>query len=562
MPRSTAKERIRALRERRWQRLFGPRLEGPPKPKGFVVLQIDALAGWVLEEAMRRRRARFLRSLQRHGGARLSRFRVGLPCTTPSFQAGFLYGTRGEIPGFRWYERRTGETVWFAYPWDCARIEHEFRDREGLLAGGGSSYFNIFTGGADNHPFDSAALTFERGRRRRLFANFFRFLFYLTMAGTRVFIRTVFEIARETFDVLAGLVRRRRGRRWGQFLLRALSNAFLNELTVVGIREEVRRGTRYLYANFLGYDKAAHARGPTHPYALWSVREVDRDLRRIFRAVRRIHRRYDYDFYVLSDHGIVGTIPIEDEEGQDFESALLRAREASASGTAGDHVETAAELTRSLDLLQEGTALFPPFARRLITPFRRRVAKRLRRPEGVPPAGTIPRVVLRPTGNLAHVYLVGSREPIGYEDLETRAAGLLDYLDRSPYVRVFAARGAAGEIVLGGRGKRARASEGACPTFDLGAWEVEEISRLVRMERSGDLVLFAARVGNEVYNFQRELASHGGFEPEEQDGFVLAPAGVDIPASALTPEGLHAFFRERYRAPARERAPEPQAVAG
>ncbi|HET6202212.1 MAG TPA: alkaline phosphatase family protein [Planctomycetota bacterium] len=549
--REELRERVRALRERRWERLFGfrRRTSMPEKPRGFAIVQVDALAGWVLEEAMRRRRARFLRSLLRRGGFRLRRFRAGLPATTPAFQAGLLYGDRGEIPGFRWLERGNGSTVWFAHPSDCVRIERELDGRAGLLAGGGSSYFSIFTGGADNRLFNTGGLRWEKGRRRRTLVNLANLAFFFALAAARILGRTALEMLRDLLDIAGGLVARRPKRRWGQFVLRALSNALLNELAVIGVREEVRRGTRALYVNFIGYDKAAHARGAVHPYALWCLREIDRDLRRIYRSLHRRHRKRDYDFFVLSDHGIVPTIPIEDIEGQDFEGLLLAGRIPPGSGTGGEAEESAADLHRSIEVLTGIGRILPPVARFLLRPFQRRLARgRFRSPGALPPE-PIPRVALRPTGDFAHLYVVGARAPLVSEELEAVAGGMLRTLERSPYVRFFAMRGADSAVVLGRRGARERLTAvppGGAPDFGLDAWSLEEIRRVLFMGRSGDVLLFGARSAEGAYNFQREYASHGGLEPEEQDCFLLHPSEAGLPGFELSAEALHRFFAERY----------------
>jgi type I phosphodiesterase/nucleotide pyrophosphatase len=556
--REEIRERVRALRERRWERLFGfrRRAAGPPAPRGFVIVQVDALAGWVLEEAMRRRRARFLRSLLRRGGFGLRRFQAGLPATTPAFQAGLLYGDRGEIPGFRWLDRRSGSTVWFAHPGDCVRVEREFDGKGGLLSEGGSSYFSIFTGGAQGRLFDTGGLSWEKGRRRRTIVNFAYLAFFFALAASRIVGRTLLEMLRDLLDIAGGLVARRPKRKWGQFVLRALSNAFLNELAVIGVREEVRQGTRALYVNFIGYDKAAHARGAVHPYALWCLREIDRDLRRIYRSLHRRSRKRDYDFYVVSDHGILPTTPIEDVAGQDFESLLLDGRLASGAGGGSEAEESAADLHRSIEVLTGIGRILPPVARFLLRPFHRRFARGRFRSPGALPSEPIPRVALRPTGNFAHLYLVGASSPLLAEELEGRAIGLMRALDRSPYVRFFAMRGADGAIVLGRRGSRERVHDlpaAGAPDLGLDSWKIQEIRRVLFMPRSGDVLLFSERCDGGAYNFQREYASHGGLEPEEQDCFLLHPADAAPPGYELSAEALHRFFAKRYLG--REAAP-------
>ena len=65
---------------------------------------------------------------------------------------------------------------------------------------------------------------------------------------------------------------------------------------------DVARGLPIIHCNFLGYDEQAHRRGPGSNYAHWSLKGIDRAIKRIWKAARRSTRR-DYQLWVFADHG-------------------------------------------------------------------------------------------------------------------------------------------------------------------------------------------------------------------------------------------------------------------
>ena len=124
--------------------------------RGFIVLQIDALSYDDLQRAIERGYAPNLRRLiDRHGWS-LRRYPAGLPGATPAAQAAIFFGTKEDIPAFRFYEKRERRMIIGSKPADVQHI----RDRlpaSGILRGG-AGYVNIYDGGADRAVFTLAAL--------------------------------------------------------------------------------------------------------------------------------------------------------------------------------------------------------------------------------------------------------------------------------------------------------------------------------------------------------------------------------------------------------------------
>ncbi|MAE29743.1 MAG: hypothetical protein CMJ87_12315 [Planctomycetes bacterium] len=471
----------------------------PDTPRGFLLVQVDALSWQTLLFAMRRRRLRFLTRLfkgrhQRHGFD-VTPLRPGVPATTPKVQAELLYGARQRFPGFRFLNRASGETTYFGNLFEVARIErNQFAGRFGILENSGASYFNIFDGGADRATFSSAGVgagslfPTKDGRLARV-AYRCKLALWALITMPRVIYRTTAEAARETYDILRDFKNHELHRGSFSYVIRSLANVLASELTLAAVGHELREGTRHLFVNFIGYDKAAHLRGPRHAYALWSLSLVDRDLKRLHRLARRA-RRCSYDFYIMSDHGMAPSRPIAEHAGRPFE-----------------------------ELLEEALA------------------------DQSPPA---PALRLRATGNLAHLYLGAGESPL----LDGEVAQLVPLLketlaesryvawwvSRSPYNGLFYHRGAAVAHVL----------RDSPPPAGLDAPLLADLFALLDLPDSGDLVLFAAREEGLVWNFLDEYGCHGGNEPEEQDAFVIHPRRAFGQRLGLTPLDLFQHFRDTY----------------
>ena len=84
----------------------------------------------------------------REGTHDLGGWTARVPSTTPISQAGILHGYTEDMPAFRWYEKESGQLIVANHPPDAALIEGRISDGHGLLADGGVSVSNLFSGDA------------------------------------------------------------------------------------------------------------------------------------------------------------------------------------------------------------------------------------------------------------------------------------------------------------------------------------------------------------------------------------------------------------------------------
>src|SRR6478609_2014178 len=283
-----------------------------PEVDGVVFIQLDGLPFPVLRWAIAAGSVPTMRRWVSSGDHLLREWTPQLPCTTPASQLGILHGTIDRVPAFRWYDRELGRLLVANRPADAAIIEERASNGRGLLADGGVSVSNIFTGDASR-----AFLTMSRAKlgrssveKRRTFAGF------LTdpQGFMRAFVRTLAEIGKERFQARRQVRRDltpRVHRGWTFAALRAATNVLGRDLNTAIITEEMRKGTRSIYVDYVDYDEIAHHAGIFRPESLAALDGLDRVLATLEKLAEKAPRKYH--LVVVSDHG--------QSQGEPFASA-------------------------------------------------------------------------------------------------------------------------------------------------------------------------------------------------------------------------------------------------
>src|SRR5919198_891719 len=176
---------------------------------GVILFEIDGLAEPVLRRALREGHAPTMARWLERQSHRIVPWQCDLSSQTGASQAGLLLGSNHDMPAFRWYEKESGRTMVSNHGKDAVELERRRSDGGGLLAVGGASRGNLFSGDA---PHCSATMSVLRDRERSSAREYFAYF-----ADPYGFTRT---IARYLWDVLLELraARRQRGpqaARWG-----------------------------------------------------------------------------------------------------------------------------------------------------------------------------------------------------------------------------------------------------------------------------------------------------------------------------------------------------------
>jgi len=525
------------------RQLGRPAPEEADEQRGFLIIEIDGLAYEYLRRALRQGYLPHLARLIAGRRLKLARWRCGLPSTTPASQAGILYGNNWDIPGFRWYDKATGEAVLCKLPGVARTIQERISaGRVGLLRGG-SSYTNLFDGDARLALFTLSALG-----RDHLFENVRGLGFLILFALSPL--RLVRVIGLSLWTWLVYLVKRlatwvRVGPRNSHFtflgpLLEIVNNIIFREVTTFSVMVDVYRGMPSIYAAYTGYDEIAHHFGADSREAFRALRDIDRQIRQIDR-MRQLYRRREYDLYILSDHGMTPSVPFRRAYGQTLEQWIAAHTGQKMGETGGEGETEGLSEVRIRFLLDEIRQLearsHRPLPAQLLRAARQRLEEQLIG-EMLATGWDLNRrnsISVRNSGSLSHVYFDVTPRPMDLSEIALLYPGLLDALVCHPGIGLVVGRegeevviaGQSGTLWLGPTGRRMQGENPLASQPDPD-WAAEQIARLARFPHAGDLILLGAWDGERVVSFEEQVASHGGLGGPQDRPFLAFPPGKRI----------------------------------
>jgi uncharacterized membrane protein YvlD (DUF360 family) len=507
-----------------------------PEVDGVVFLQLDGVSSPVMQWVMHSGTMPTLRRWVDDGSHALHEWTVQLPCTTPASQQAILHGSADGVPAFRWYDRELGRVLVANRPADASIIESRASTGHGLLADDGVSISNLFTGDAPKASMTMSRLEVTRGSRRtrEVFARFL-----IRPDGlVRSFSRTIAEIVRERFQA----VRQRRmdvhprvHRSWTFAGLRAFSNGLLRDLNTAVVSEEMMRGARSIYVDYVDYDEIAHHAGGTRIESLASLVAVDQVLAILEKVAQRAPR--NYHLVLLSDHGQSQGEPFASRYGVDL-SDLCRSLTHSATTGIEGSIEGWGRVDSVLeDLGGTGTKGAQQAASRRVD--------RVLKPEGSDATGAD--LIVLASGNLGLVY-APVKERLLLEEIESRWPDLIPGLVAHPGVGFVSALSATGPVAIGGSGRRHLSTgvvAGVDPMLSFGDHAPEMLAAATLMERAPDLYVnsLVELDTMDVAAFEPLVGCHGGLGGWQDRGFVLAPPDLLTPSRPIVGgDELHQYL--------------------
>jgi len=331
---------VRLLRLSRWS--------GPSGEPGIVLIQIDGLSRVQLERAMNRRRMRFLRRLLRRKRYRLHTLYSGIPSATPAVQGELFYGVRSAVPSFHFCDHETGQPVRMFDPAPTAKVQARLSERGNGLLEGGSAWCDIFSGGAAEPHFCPSEFGWGKLWRAVHPLRFTVFMLLYIDSAIRVAAMMAIEFVVAIVDCARGLIARQYlWKELGMVPSRVAVGVLLRELLTIGAEMDAARGLPIIHLNFLGYDEQSHRRGPASAFAHWSLRGIDRSIRRTFRVARRSRRR-NYQVWFYSDHGQERCVAYDEAAGKSLQQAVAEAfQEPFEPSSNHSSVDTGAQYHRS-----------------------------------------------------------------------------------------------------------------------------------------------------------------------------------------------------------------------
>ncbi len=293
-----------------------------PRPAGLAIIQIDGLAAPILRNAIRVGTVPRMASWVRSGAYHLAEWECPPPSQTSASQAGILHGSNDGIPAFRWYEKASGRLLVSNHPADATEIERRVSNGQGLLAQGGSSVGNLFTGDARRSAFVMSRMGDPMSQ---LDVDAFSLYFMDPAAFIRTLVLGIGEFLKELVESRRQRVqdiqpRVHRGTTFA--FLRAATNVVLRDLNTTFVVRSMSLGAPVIYTDLVDYDEIAHHAGPERIESLRALTGVDRVIASLERAAEHAPRAYR--FVLLSDHGQSQGATFAQRYGQSLEE-LIRA---------------------------------------------------------------------------------------------------------------------------------------------------------------------------------------------------------------------------------------------
>lgn len=486
---------------------------------GMLVIQLDGVSEPLLRQAITAGAMPTVSRLLRGGSHQLRRWHTGLPATTPGGQSVLLHGDVTSVPSFRWYDKAKGRLVVTSKPADVAEIEREMTDGRGLLADGGASVSNLFSGDAPIRVLtmsDARMPTSQRGA-----ATF-------AVAWTGLVRSIVLFLGQMLTEWHQGRRQRRRDvrprvRRGGTFvLLRGLTTVVLRDLTVSLVAEQLARGAPVIYVDVVDYDEVAHHAGPSRPESMRTLENLDRTVQ--FLADLAAEVRRDYEVVIVSDHGQSQGTTFHQLTGRTL-SQVVHAL--AAEERPDDHHED----DKPEEPWGPANVLLASAARsRTVLGTWARSAER-RRARGTW-AIEDDHLLVAASGSLGHVYLTDEAGRATRETIDRRYPDLVAGLASQEGVGLVLTRRADGVLLVDGpdgccdlTDGVVRETAGADPLKAYGSRAAADLADLDDRSHVGDLVVlgsFDHSLG-EVTAFEELVGSHGGLGGWQTQALLIHP---------------------------------------
>lgn len=511
-----------------------PAVVDDPELPGVIFIQLDGVPYPVLHMSVMAGTLPTLSRWIRGGSHQLRQWTPKLPATTPASQMGILHGVIDGIPAFRWYDRARDKVVVANKPADAALIEETLTTGRGLLADGGASISNLFTGDASHSALTMSRRASASDATRRAVAKF-----VATPSGlTRSLSRTVSELLRDRFQTRRAIrrdVQPRCQRTWTTALLRSVTNGALRDLNTVLVSQHMLQGTRSVYVDYVDYDEIAHHAGVLRPEALEALESIDGVIRQL-ELVASVAPR-PYVFVLLSDHGQSQGATFADRYGEEL--AVVVSRLAAADVTVSDaDVEGWGRARVLVDELSTGRGVGPGAMRSASEAMDNHdrhhpdFVKSDARPSASDGDGTFH---VFGSGNLGLIYVRGESQQLTRRELDARFPALVTGLASHPGVGFAVVRDEEeGPIVLGAEGSHRLKDghvQGVDPLLPFGPDAPGFVLRVALRPEAPDIYVNSLldEGTNEVAAFEGLVGCHGGLGGWQDHAFVMVPTEMPFP---------------------------------
>jgi endonuclease/exonuclease/phosphatase family metal-dependent hydrolase/glycosyltransferase involved in cell wall biosynthesis len=474
---------------------------------GLVLIQIDGFSKTQFQKALAENEMPFLKSLLEKEQYLLHSMYPGMPTSTPAVQGELFYGVKQIVPAFEYFDQQSGR-VYRMYDGDAVSdIESRLRERGAALLEGGSSYSNIYTGGAAEAHFCAASLGWDKiWREVHPIRTVLIALTHLKSTVRMIFL-VAWEIVAASFDCLAGCLSGENLQKELKYVPTRVSVCvLLRELIELGVKIDINRGLPIIHLNLLGFDEQAHRRGPSSAFAHKSLKVIDGVIARIYAVALHSTRRH-YDVWIYSDHGQEDAVTYPDRHKKSVQKVVAEIFK-----------EFDPQSAASRDFYDSGVQ--HQRIRYLGSKFFERIFSRLNPKEPDPHPDRLIVTAIGPTGNIYLPRDLSLDEKGFFAERLVREARIpmVLYPESEDRVKVWTRRG------IYHLPEDAAAVFGADHPFL--AEVTKDFSDICRHPEAGQMTFCGWEPGEKPLTFPVESGAHAGPGFEESHAFALLPSDV------------------------------------
>ncbi len=520
----------------------------PDTPPGFIFVQLDGVSAPVLDSQIKAGNLPNITRLIRANDYEFHSWHTQVPSTTPASQAGILLGANDGIPAFRWYEKESEKLVVANQTAGARLIEARLSTGNGLLADGGVSVGNLFSGDA---PVNVMVMSKVEGDRQSI-RNMREYTSYFStpLGFMRSLILSVAEMVKEIFQArrqVSQNVTPRIKRHGSYVLLRAMTNVLMRDLQTTIVIQNMTKGVNSLYVDYLDYDEVAHHAGMARPESLASLRGLDWVVGILDRARQFAPR--EYELILVSDHGqSQGPTFKQFHNGRTIESFISEYIHSSKVHSASKPAE---EQSSAIRAIQTG---------KQIGLVSKRSKQKANQNEKITDSSDI---VFTGSGNLGNVWIKKFKNPATYEQIDVEFPDLIDNIIRTEGVGMVIMRAKNGPICKSAGGTIELESGKITdrnPLLNYSKYDQQSLIRLMKMKDAPDIAIISSydEVTGEVYAFEELVGNHGGLGGWQTEAILLHPKKLKIPKEFLTDgniigaESVHKILKSWLPKPAKK----------
>jgi len=516
---------------------------------GFIFLEVDGLGEALLRRAIKEGYMPTLQRWLNQSTHRLVGWETDFSSQTGAMQTGILLGNNNDVPAYRWWDRANQRIIMSGDPRDALKLEDTLTTGTGLLAEGGASRGNMFSGDATESILTmSTVLNRERGRGPGFY--FYLFTPYVVVRLTAHFVKEVFKEWIERWQQI---------RRKDKYIIsarnpfyaffRGFMGPLMQDLATYAIIGDVLRGVPAIYGLYAGYDDLSHFAGMKSPEAFKVLHETDRYFARIERATAYAPR--PYYIVALSDHGQSLGPTFESAYGVNLESLV----DALIAGKGDVYVAQGTDETwDKLHLLltesiQEDTRTAKVLRRMFRSRIKNEVVEVATESEN-DQAAREKKVVVVGSGCAGLIYFTGVRERMTYEQIQNAYPDLLLGLVKHPGIGFALVNSKEnGPMVLGKEGIHFLTDdkvEGEDPLKPFGPNASRHLVRENGFSSCPDILLNTTYDPHtqELPGFENQVSHHGGLGGPQCHPFLLHPTSLIVGDEPIvTAVGLHKVLR-------------------